>query len=60
MINGIVGDKHTVILIQNLHVDSKYQRQSIGTCLMEEVLSRYDHARQIQLCSDNVTASNLF
>lgn len=56
----VVGDEHTVILIQDLLVDSDYQRQGIGNCLIKEVLSRYDHVRQIQLCTDNTPETKAF
>ena len=55
-----VGDAETVIFIQDLLVEPEYQRRGIGTALLREVLSRYNHVRQIQLATDNTEKTKSF
>ncbi len=49
----VVGDGYTTILIQDILVFPNYQRKGIGTKLIQAVLKRYSHVRQIQLLTDN-------
>ena len=49
----VVGDGYTVIFIQDILVYKKYQRQGIGTALLNAVLERYKNVRQIELVTDN-------
>ena len=49
----IVGDKHTIIYIQDILVLKTYQNQGIGTNLLEMILSKYKLVRQIILLTDN-------
>ena len=49
----IIGDKSTIIYIQDLLVLPKHQRRGIGKALIEEALNRYKNVRQIVLISDN-------
>ncbi len=56
----VVGDGHTVILIQDILVCPQCQRQGIGTKLMKAVLAVYPNVRQIQLVTDNTVKTKLF
>ncbi len=56
----VVGDGHTVILIQDILVCPAYQRQGIGTKLMQAVLEKYRNVRQIQLATDNTQKTKAF
>ena len=48
-----VGDGQTVVLIQDILVHPAYQRQGVGTRLMDALLKRFPHVRQIQLLTDD-------
>ncbi len=48
-----VGDGYTIVFIQDLLVRPEYQRRGIGTKLMQAMLGRFPHVRQIQLTTDN-------
>lgn len=48
-----VGDGVSIVFIQDLLVHPDYQRNGIGTALIQEILKRYPHVRQIQLTTDN-------
>ncbi len=56
----VVGDGATVILVQDLLVSPKKQRQGIGTALLKVVLDRYANVRQIQLVTDNTPKTVAF
>lgn len=56
----VVGDGATVILVQDLLVSPKKQRQGIGTALLKSVLDRYANVRQIQLVTDNTPKTVAF
>ena len=47
-----VGDGHTILLVQDILVYPAYQRRGIGTALLQAVLARFSHVRQIQLVTD--------
>ena len=47
-----VGDGHTIVFVQDLLVFPKYQNRGIGNALLQAVLDRYSHVRQIQLTTD--------
>lgn len=49
----VVGDGCTIIFIQDLLVFPEYQRKGIGTMLVQSVLERFRHVRQIELATDN-------
>ena len=49
----IVGDGNTIIYIQDLLVNPKYQHQGVGKTLLNKVLQRYKNVRQIILLCDN-------
>ena len=48
-----VGDGYTVVFVQDILVFPEYQRKGIGSALLQAVLDRYSHVRQIQLATDN-------
>ena len=49
-----VGDGHTIVFIQDILVFPEYQRKGIGTALLQAMLDRYSHVRQIELATDNM------
>lgn len=56
----VVGDGHTIVLIQDILVFPEYQRRGIGSALLQAVLDRYSHVRQIQLATDNTEKTVAF
>ena len=48
-----VGDGQTVVLIQDILVYPAYQRQGVGTRLMDSMLKRFPNVRQVQLLTDD-------
>ena len=48
-----VGDGHTIVFVQDILVFPEYQRKGIGTALLQAMLDRYSHVRQIELATDN-------
>lgn len=55
-----VGDGQTIVFIQDILVYSRYQRQGIGTALLNAVLDRYRNVRQIELVTDNTEKTIAF
>lgn len=49
-----VGDGEHIVLIEDLVVKSAYQRQGIGTVLLEHVFEKYADVRMISLYTDSV------
>ena len=47
-----VGDGYTVVLIQDILVLPEYQRQGIGSALLNAIVDCYPNVRQIQLTTD--------
>lgn len=56
----VVGDGFTIILIQDILVYPKYQRQGVGTALLKSVLDQYSDVRQVQLVTDNTPKTVAF
>lgn len=48
----IIGDESTVIFIQDILVRPENQHHGVGTALVNRILERYKHVRQIQLTAD--------
>lgn len=48
-----ISDDHTICYIQDILVDPAHQRNGIGKELVEKVLEKYSHVRQIVLMTDN-------
>lgn len=55
-----VGDGQTIVFIQDILVYNRYQRQGIGTALLNAVLERYHNVRQIELVTDNTEKTIAF
>lgn len=55
-----VGDGQTIVYIQDILVLPEYQRQGIGTALMQGVLERFNVVRQIVLSTDNTPKTIAF
>lgn len=49
----VVGDDASIIYIQDILVKEAYQHQGIGSYLLQQILERYSHIRQIVLMTDN-------
>ena len=55
-----VGDGHTIVFVQDLLVFPEHQRKGIGSALLQAVLDRYPHVRQIELATDNTPKTIAF
>ena len=55
-----VGDGYTIVFVQDILVHPKYQRKGIGTLLLQAVLDRYSHVRQIELATDHTAKTIAF
>lgn len=56
----VVGDGHTVVLIQDILLYPEYQRKGIGTKLIQAVFEHFSSVRQIQLVTDNTPKTKAF
>lgn len=52
-----IGDKETIVFIQDIIVAKAYQRQGIGLKLMKLILDKYSTVRQIVLLTDNTDST---
>ena len=48
-----VGDGHTIVFVQDILVCPEHQRKGIGSTLLQAILDRYSHVRQIELATAN-------
>lgn len=48
----IIGDKYTIIYIQDILILPNFQNQGIGTKLINQIVDKYSHVRQIVLMTD--------
>lgn len=55
-----VGDGHTIVFVQDILVFPEHQSKGIGSALLQTILSRYSHVRQIQLATDNTPKTIAF
>ena len=55
-----VGDGHTIVFVQDILVFPKHQRKGVGSALLQTVLDRYRHVRQIELATDNTIKTIAF
>lgn len=55
-----VGDGHTIVFVQDILVFPEYQRKGVGTALLQAVLDRYSHVRQIELATENTPKTIAF
>lgn len=49
----VVGDGHTVVLVQDILVYPDKQRCGVGTALLRAVMDRFGGVRQLELVTDN-------
>ena len=55
-----VGDGHTIVFVQDILVFPEYQRKGVGSALLQAILDRYSHVRQIELATDNIPKTIAF
>lgn len=55
-----VGDGVSIVFVQDLLVLPAYQRQGVGTRLLQAILERYSDVYQIELLTDNTAKTNAF
>lgn len=55
-----VGDGHTIVFVQDILVFPEYQRKGVGTALLQAILDRYSHVRQIELATENTEKTIAF
>ena len=55
-----VGDGYTIVFVQDILVFPEHQRKGIGSALMQSILDRYSHVRQIELATDNTPKTIAF
>ncbi len=55
-----VGDGATIVSIQDILVHPEHQRKGVGSSLLQAILDRYRHVRQIELATDNTPETTAF
>ncbi len=55
-----VGDGQTIVFVQDILVFPEHQRKGVGSALLQAVLDRYSHVRQIGLVTDNTPKAIAF
>ena len=55
-----VGDGHTIVFVQDILVFPEHQRKGIGSALLQAIVDRYSHVRQIELATDNTPKTIAF
>ena len=55
-----VGDGYTVIFVQDILVYPQYQRKGVGSALLQALLRRFCHVRQIELTTDDTPQTAAF
>lgn len=55
-----VGDGHTIVFIQDILVFPEHHRKGIGSRLIQSILDRFDHVRQIELATDHTPETVAF
>ena len=55
-----VGDGHTIVFVQDILVFPEHQRKGIGSALLQAILDRFSHVRQIELATDNTPKTIAF
>lgn len=56
----VVGDGATIVFVQDLLVRPVHQRRGIGSQLLQTVLDRFSHVRQIELVTDDTPETLAF
>lgn len=55
-----VGDGQTIVFVQDIIVLPEYQRQGIGTLLLQAILDKYQDVYQLELLTDNTEKTKAF
>lgn len=56
----VISDGETILYIQDILVHPNYQKQTIGSSLMEQILKKYAHIRQKMLLTDDTSETRHF
>ncbi len=56
----VVGDGISIVFVQDILVLPKYQRQGVGSALMQAVLEKYASVYQVELLTDSTEKSKAF
>lgn len=56
----VIGDDASIIYIQDILVDDNYQGIGIGSHLLNSILKRFSHIRQIVLVTDDTVKTKSF
>ncbi|MDE5893642.1 MAG: GNAT family N-acetyltransferase [Acetatifactor sp.] len=56
----VVGDGYTIVWIQDILVFPEQQGKGVGSALIQAVLERFSHVRQIELATDNTPKTIAF
>ena len=56
----MVGDGSTIVFIQDILVFPEHQRKGVGSLLLQSVLERFRHVRQIELATENTPETIAF
>ena len=56
----VIGDGYTVVFVQDILVFPEHQRKGVGSALLQVILDRYSHVRQIELATDNTPKTIAF
>lgn len=55
-----ISDGHTIAYLQDILVTPEHHRRGVGGALLDEVLARTEHIRQLVLLTDTETAQRAF
>ena len=55
-----VGDGCTIVFVQDILVFPEHQRKGIDSALLQAILDRYSHVRQIELATNNTPKTIAF
>lgn len=55
-----VGDGYSIVFVQDILVFPEYQRKGVGSALLQALLDKYSHVRQIELATDNTLKNIAF
>lgn len=55
-----VGDGYSIVFVQDILVFPEYQRKGVGSALLQALLDKYSHVRQVELATDNTLKNIAF
>ena len=55
-----VGDGYSIVFVQDILVFPEYQCKGVGSALLQALLDKYSHVRQIELATDNTLKNIAF